>query len=846
MSRRGTLARTGRAKTRSSASRPLLSFVGHAVLLVPIFLPFLLKKRGLRASTDNRYHFIPNILMRRSSANQGAWNPAIGCGMDFTGSAHNHDASPFNRLLPSTKPQRLLLALTARTLFEMALSGWLAERVFSHLLGSRWARTASYAYQLSVPSVVAPSLYPAPTTQALSLLYADLVLGHARRAAGLTMLLAAGAVALVYLASHITYAIYTLTGVTALILIKALESPRHRTPLFLHAAFALLAGAALASGRLIPMVSELRASRRVRDARTLAANCNSAVRHLSTFIPELFGTQAAPSMPIVLANGMGIHVQGYPPLYAGAAASFFTILSLVAPSRRNLLPAAMLFLLAAWRMNLPVVRLLNRALPLFAHPSALFVLHPLSVMTAFRQAEVMEVDGRPATRSETTLVLAAGAAILAAAANSWRKVPSQLVPGAETPSPPLGELARFESRQLVLASGALVLVLAPVPATRLRTLAAGALLAAESLRLVNLERTPNITVPESAIVAALGTARFGLAMILLGARRRTGTLSPSLVLAATLADLVPVSRIFSRVVVNEPFIDPDRLYRRPRDRFAFENADAATAPGESEGRLNLALYRVNRPNLVLEIEPFELASNIPAMHGVRMFGGVNSVFSDRVSRFYATFHPERQVVTEFLGMLMNESDNARFLDLVGARYEPGAGGTVRIRPGALPRLRVYADWECAPNEDAVLLRLQEPGFDPSRMLMVTGSVSGAPPHPPRDVRAAETPSTPVIATPVAATSVDSDYLQADVWAASPSMLFFGDAGHEGWSATVNGERVPVLSAQYLFMAVPVPAGSSRVEFRFSSRIAERGRRSSLAAVVTVTAIAAAATIMEKD
>jgi uncharacterized membrane protein YfhO len=46
-------------------------------------------------------------------------------------------------------------------------------------------------------------------------------------------------------------------------------------------------------------------------------------------------------------------------------------------------------------------------------------------------------------------------------------------------------------------------------------------------------------------------------------------------------------------------------------------------------------------------------------------------------------------------------------------------------------------------------------------------------------------------------------------------LVLADMNGDGWEAFLDGERVPVLQADYAFRAVRVPAGGHAVEFRYT-------------------------------
>jgi hypothetical protein len=54
-------------------------------------------------------------------------------------------------------------------------------------------------------------------------------------------------------------------------------------------------------------------------------------------------------------------------------------------------------------------------------------------------------------------------------------------------------------------------------------------------------------------------------------------------------------------------------------------------------------------------------------------------------------------------------------------------------------------------------------------------------------------------------------------APSDGLLLFGETRYPGWEAVVDGAPVALLPADLSFYALPVTAGTHRVEFRFRSR-----------------------------
>jgi hypothetical protein len=71
----------------------------------------------------------------------------------------------------------------------------------------------------------------------------------------------------------------------------------------------------------------------------------------------------------------------------------------------------------------------------------------------------------------------------------------------------------------------------------------------------------------------------------------------------------------------------------------------------------------------------------------------------------------------------------------------------------------------------------------------------------------------------------------------PSLVVFSDIYYEGgWHATIDGEPVPHLRANYILRALPVSAGEHTIEFSFIFRPFEVGERISLAGSILVLLI----------
>jgi hypothetical protein len=79
-------------------------------------------------------------------------------------------------------------------------------------------------------------------------------------------------------------------------------------------------------------------------------------------------------------------------------------------------------------------------------------------------------------------------------------------------------------------------------------------------------------------------------------------------------------------------------------------------------------------------------------------------------------------------------------------------------------------------------------------------------------------------------------LTAKVSASGPMLAVLSDRWYPGWKARVNGADVPVLRANGVFMAVPVPTGLSDVEFHFTPGSVVLGAAVSLAGLLALFAV----------
>jgi len=226
---------------------------------------------------------------------------------------------------------------------------------------------------------------------------------------------------------------------------------------------------------------------------------------------------------------------------------------------------------------------------------------------------------------------------------------------------------------------------------------------------------------------------------------------------------------------------------------------------------------------VLPLEEFQ--SNRYAGFGIASVGGYHAAKPQLFKEFF-----DKQLMTNGNWMRLL---NVRFL-ISAQAVEPlppsmrlvhqGAAGYVYENLAALPRATVVGAWRLVRPGKAILDSIAAGTFDPATVTLLEadpGVTLG-------DVRGA----TAVI------TSYRLNDVTVDVDSPGPGLLRLADLWYPDWNATVDGRSAPVLKADDLLRAVPVPAGRHRVEFRFRSKAVRDGLRLSIGSLLVILVLIA--------
>ncbi len=125
---------------------------------------------------------------------------------------------------------------------------------------------------------------------------------------------------------------------------------------------------------------------------------------------------------------------------------------------------------------------------------------------------------------------------------------------------------------------------------------------------------------------------------------------------------------------------------------------------------------------------------------------------------------------------------------------------------ALPRAKLFSNWEVIPDNAAALDRLRNPAFDPASTV-VLDAAPGITPNP---------ASTNAGTATITAWTPKQVTVQTD--SGAPAVLLLNDRWHADWKVTVDGTRADLRRANDIMRAVAVPAGKHTVEFRYQPNV----------------------------
>ncbi len=125
---------------------------------------------------------------------------------------------------------------------------------------------------------------------------------------------------------------------------------------------------------------------------------------------------------------------------------------------------------------------------------------------------------------------------------------------------------------------------------------------------------------------------------------------------------------------------------------------------------------------------------------------------------------------------------------------------------ALPRVKLYSEWQVMTNDESTLEQLANPLFAPAHRVLVAGNLAAAP--APGGEGVAQSGGT------VQFTSYTPRKLVLKADATSPSVLLLNDRFDPDWQVWVDGKPQALLRCNFIMRGVFLPRGAHLVEFRF--------------------------------
>jgi hypothetical protein len=149
------------------------------------------------------------------------------------------------------------------------------------------------------------------------------------------------------------------------------------------------------------------------------------------------------------------------------------------------------------------------------------------------------------------------------------------------------------------------------------------------------------------------------------------------------------------------------------------------------------------------------------------------------------------------------------------------GAFIYENPGCLPRAALFENYRVVEREMIPELLLSR-DFDPRSELLLEEEPG---------IRPESTAGSRIEITDYGLNSIK---LEAHI--EKPCLLLLSEIDYPSWHATVDGEPVGILKANYCLRAIPLGAGSSEIEFRFKSGILRMSLIISIMTFVIVLAV----------
>ncbi|MDP9473446.1 MAG: YfhO family protein, partial [Chloroflexota bacterium] len=549
----------------------------------------------------------------------------------------------------------------------------------------------------------------------------------------------------------------------------------------------------------------------------------------------LYRTVIAPPERTLTMRGrlMGLILHGAVPFVIGLALAAAAILPrLEYNARTNLAEGytgdlAWAAVLGGWDVPATVASLLGRSLS-----------YPGGATLALAFAAFVVARGRHA--APYFAALAAGTLILAQRETTWlHQIPYTLLPRFE-------ELHRHWPERVLVAFYLGPAMLAGATVHALARRERPALLGASAILPVLVTLAVAIRLgPINGLALLAGVvAVLGLLIVAQPRGRAIRRLVPSVLILTIFVDLLGAGRFN---IEHGPFGGFHKVdlatYYTPNGAAAFLQTQAANGqptrffgydPGIHPGDDTPQLYRyffadprstallLNNRGTVLGLEDIQGYNPIQPQRYVELIRAING--------FTQEYH-EANVYPAGLDSPLLNLLNARYI-LVPSVIPPGRADLERLA-GKHPTVYADAQVRVLENRDAlprawIVHEARQVATGEALSLLASGAVD------PRRVALLEQTPPPDVAPPsnpaleeATVTHQEPDKLRVTVRTDAAGLLVLSETVDPAWQAEVDGTPAPILTADHLLRAVPVPAGEHTVELRYESTTLKVGTAISL-------------------
>ncbi len=340
---------------------------------------------------------------------------------------------------------------------------------------------------------------------------------------------------------------------------------------------------------------------------------------------------------------------------------------------------------------------------------------------------------------------------------------------------------------------------------------AGAILLAQTVGRLDVAARP-------LLIAALVFVLAGATLMALRRAHQAAPLAAALFAAATLGIDLSVnngpSESTALPTAHYDVLDP-RTQNPTIQRLKAELA--RTAAPDRRDRIELAGVDFHWPNASMTHGFDHTLGYNPLRLGVfsAATGAQDHVALPDQRRFAPAMPGYRSLLADMLGLrfIVSRGD----LRAIDPTLRPGdlieigrtSDGPIHENPRALPRVLVARQVLRADTTALLSTGAWPAGFDPRRSVVLEPQVDAGP--------CAAQPPGGADAGPSTARIVSYANTRVEIAVSSPACgyLVLFDAFQRWWQASVNDEETPILRANLLFRAVPIPAGASTVVFTFA-------------------------------